>query len=164
MAGPIYVSNAGQLGDVGETVVCAGAACHGYLSFCDRDPEAAYFIWHLFGMPLHLRLKTRERYRTLLDAHCCGKSDAGFPDVAIPPHLLPVLAGHFSKCVGPGVIRCCFRPRTADIWRLPRCTGSSTRPATWPVGPIFGSTSCATHRRRAGRGHRRDADRGINRP
>lgn len=29
-AGPIYVSNAGQLGDVGETVVCAGAACHGY--------------------------------------------------------------------------------------------------------------------------------------
>jgi hypothetical protein len=68
-AGPIYVSNAGQLGDVGETVVCAGAACHGYLSFCDRDPEAAYFIWHLFGMPLHLRLKTREHYRTLLDAH-----------------------------------------------------------------------------------------------
>ena len=54
---------------------------------------------------------------------CCGKSDAGFPDVAIPPHLLPVLAGHLSKCVGPRVIRCCFRPRTADIWRRPRCTG-----------------------------------------
>jgi hypothetical protein len=71
---------------------------------------------------------------------CCGKSDAGFPDVAIPPHLLPVLAGHLSKCVGPRVIRCCFRARAADIWRRPRCTGSSTRPATWPAGPIFGST------------------------
>jgi hypothetical protein len=73
------VSNAGQLGDVGETVVCAGAACHGYLSFRDRDPEAAYFIWHLFGMPLHLRLKTREHYRTLLDAHLLREVRRWFP-------------------------------------------------------------------------------------
>ena len=37
------------------------------------------FIWHLFGMPLHLRLKTREHYRTLLDAHLRREVRRWFP-------------------------------------------------------------------------------------
>ena len=96
MAGPIYVSNAGQLGDVGETVVCAGAACHGYLSFRGRDSEAAYFIWHLFGMPLHLRLRTREHYRTLLDAHLLREVRRWF---ALGPT-------HFERCPASTGSRC----------------------------------------------------------
>jgi len=64
------------------------------------------------------------------------KSDAGTRDVAMPPHLVPVIAGHLAKHVGPEQDSLLFPARHGGTWRQLRCTGSSIRHATRRTGPI----------------------------
>ena len=114
-AGPIYVSNAGQFGmsaRLSFALVLLVMATSRFAIATQRLPTS-------YGIYLACRCTwgSRPASTTALcpTPTCCGKSDAGFPDVAIPPHLLPVLVGHLSKCVGPRVIRCCFRPRNGHL-------------------------------------------------
>ena len=72
------------------------------------------------------------------------KSDAGTRDVAIPPHLVGSSPSTWPNTLGQVQIRCFSRPATVGTWRRQRSTGSSTRPATRPTGPICGSTTCGT--------------------
>ena len=72
------------------------------------------------------------------------KSDAGIRDVAVPPHLLPMLRQHLSHNITGGRKGCCSplpetRPAT---WPRPACIGCSIRPAKPQVGPTCAGTTC----------------------
>ena len=83
------------------------------------------------------------------------KSDAGTRDVAIPPHLMPVVKEHLSTTITGGRTGCCSRPRTARATsHRPRSTGrhrrgsapdtGSTALVGRPDGRTYGSTTYGT--------------------
>lgn len=53
------------------------------------------------------------------------KSDAGVRDVAIPPHLLPMVEEHSSSTQLLVRTGCCSQVPTASTWRHRRCTARS---------------------------------------
>jgi hypothetical protein len=104
-AGPIYVSNAGQLGDVGETVVCAGAACHGYLSFRGRDLCAVDRDEHLIEVPFvaQPRTTTAQLIRVLLPEPVAPGPDRliGHLDTTFEPQLPHVAEAQREPVIQP---------------------------------------------------------------
>ena len=72
------------------------------------------------------------------------KSDAGTRDVAVPPHLVPVIQEHLATYVGLMTTRCCSRLPTVGTWRPARSTALSTRPAMLLGARTYGSTTCVS--------------------
>ena len=55
------------------------------------------------------------------------KSDAGLRDVAIPPHIIPLIEDYLAKYVVKGRDSLMFPPRMAATCSRPRYTGIGTR-------------------------------------
>ena len=74
------------------------------------------------------------------------KTDAGIRDVAIPPHLLPLVRAHLDEFTGPGKTHCSSRLRgtATSTWRPRRCTRSSTRRERPRDAQICAGTTSAT--------------------
>ena len=74
------------------------------------------------------------------------KTDAGVRDVAIPPHLMPLVKDHLADHTAPGRDALLF-PAAADrtcTWRRRRSTRSTTRLARPPAARISVGTTSAT--------------------
>jgi len=72
------------------------------------------------------------------------KSDAGKRDVAIPPHLMPLVQSHFARHAQVGRDGLVFPPTTADTSPRRPSTGCSTRLVRLPDAQALGSTTCGT--------------------
>lgn len=64
------------------------------------------------------------------------KSEAGRRDVAIPPHLIPVVKAHLRDNVSHARDALLFPAASGGHMAQRACTGCTTRPGTRPGGPI----------------------------
>lgn len=72
------------------------------------------------------------------------KSEAGIRDVAIPPHLIPVIKERLEKYAALSRRACSSRPPTDASSGPPRSPATSRRPPRSPGARISASTTSAT--------------------
>ena len=68
------------------------------------------------------------------------KSDAGVRDVAIPPHIIPMIEQHLAKHVGAGRDSLVFPADNGGICNRRRCTGTGTKHVTQLAATICAGT------------------------